>query len=81
MIVWMKCENGHVWKLAALKELLDQGSLELEKSFLIFFLLTADKEDLQLTNVSYGNEQGVENPAFAKVGLRSMRKFSEKLTS
>ncbi|XP_056111845.1 sodium/nucleoside cotransporter 1 [Rhinichthys klamathensis goyatoka] len=25
-----------------------------------------DKEDLQLTTVSYGNEQGVDNPAFAK---------------
>lgn len=80
MIVWMKCENGHVWKLAALKELLDQGSLELVKRFLIYFL-TADKEDLQLKDVSYGNEQGVDNPAFVKVGLRSMRKFSEKLTS
>ncbi len=34
----------------------------------IFF--TADKEDLQLTTVSYGNEQGVDNPAFVKVGFR-----------
>uniref|UniRef100_A0A672LG08 Sodium/nucleoside cotransporter 1-like n=1 Tax=Sinocyclocheilus grahami TaxID=75366 RepID=A0A672LG08_SINGR len=28
---------------------------------------TADKEDLQLTTLSYGNEQGVDNPAFVKV--------------
>ncbi|ROL43206.1 Sodium/nucleoside cotransporter 1 [Anabarilius grahami] len=27
---------------------------------------SADKEDLQLTTVSYGNEQGVDNPAFVK---------------
>uniref|UniRef100_A0A672QL46 Sodium/nucleoside cotransporter n=1 Tax=Sinocyclocheilus grahami TaxID=75366 RepID=A0A672QL46_SINGR len=30
---------------------------------------TADKEDLQLTTISCGKEQGVDNPAFFKVGL------------
>uniref|UniRef100_A0A8C1TTR7 Sodium/nucleoside cotransporter n=1 Tax=Cyprinus carpio TaxID=7962 RepID=A0A8C1TTR7_CYPCA len=30
---------------------------------------TADKEDLQLTTISCGKEQGMDNPAFVKVGL------------
>uniref|UniRef100_A0A672QL07 Sodium/nucleoside cotransporter 2-like n=1 Tax=Sinocyclocheilus grahami TaxID=75366 RepID=A0A672QL07_SINGR len=36
---------------------------------------TADKEDLQLTTISCGKEQGVDNPAFFKVDFTCARLF------